>query len=177
MASRYDEFLAAGVRIVGVSVDSVAQQSAMVHKLHLPFWMLSDPGGQVLLATLGAYDPQERGGIGRPGVFVVGPDGSEHFREVGRDFADRITEDELLAAAREMRLPATKQPPLDLVEPEPGATAMPVRALPPYCRGAKFAAKAMGLRHPAAKADADRLFAQMDRYLTVLRDFRERTGA
>jgi hypothetical protein len=177
LASRYDEFLAAGVRIVAVSVDSVAQHAAMVDKLHLPFWLLSDPGGEGLLAALGAYDPEERGGIGRPGVFVVRPDGSEHFRELGRDFADRITEDELLAAVREMALPATQQPALELVDPEPGATAMPVHALIPYCRGAKFAAKAMGLRHPAAQADADRLFTQMDRYMNVVRDFRERTGA
>jgi hypothetical protein len=54
---------------------------------------------------------------------------------------------------------------------------MPVHALIPYCRGAKFAAKAMALRHPTAKKDADRLFTQMDRYMNVVRDFRERTGA
>lgn len=177
MARRYDEFLAAGVRIVGVSVDPVPQNAAMVEKLHLPFWMLSDPGGKDLLDELGAYNPDERGGIGRPGVFVVPPDGSEHFRQVGRDFADRITEDELLAVVVDMELPPTEQPDLELVDPEPGETAMPVHALIPYCRGAKFAAKAMGLRHPAAKDDADRLFDQMDGYMRVVREFREATGA
>jgi hypothetical protein len=53
---------------------------------------------------------------------------------------------------------------------------MPVHALLPYCRGAKFAAKAMGMRHPQAKADADRYVAQMDRYMEAIRALRERTG-
>lgn len=177
MAHRYEEFLAAGVRIVAVSVDPVPQNAAMVDKLHLPFWILSDPDGDGLLAALDAYNPDERGGIGKPGVFVVGPDGSEHHRQLGRDFADRITEDELLAIVAAMQLPPTEQPALELVDPQPGDTAMPVRALIPYCRGAKFAAKAMGLRHPAAKDDADRLFDQMDRYMHVVREFRAATGA
>lgn len=162
---------------MAVSVDPVPQNAAMVDKLHLPFWILSDPDGDGLLAALDAYNPDERGGIGKPGVFVVGPDGSEHHRQLGRDFADRITEDELLVIVAAMQLPPTEQPALELVDPQPGDTAMPVRALIPYCRGAKFAAKAMGLRHPAAKDDADRLFDQMDRYMHVVREFRATTGA
>lgn len=165
------------MRIVAVSVDSPARQAAMIDKLHLPFALLSDPGGKDLLQALDAYDPDERGGIGRPGVFVIAPDGREVFREVARDFADRITEDELLDQVRALGLPATDQPPLTRGEPEPGPNAMPVHALLPYCRGAKFAAKAMGMRHPQAKADADRYVAQMDRYMDVIRAFRERTGA
>lgn len=149
----------------------------MIDKLRLPFAMLSDPGGRGLLRTLDAYNPDERGGIGKPGVFVVGPDGDEQFREVARDFADRISEDELLAQVRKLDLPATTQPALDSVEPQPGDEAMPVRALLPYCRGARFAAKAMGMRHPQARADADRYVAQMDRYMDVIREFRRRTGA
>ncbi len=164
------------MRIAGVSVDPVAQNAAMVDKLQLPFWLLSDPGGGGLLAALGAFNPDERGGIGKPGVFVIDTGGRERYREVARDFADRITEDELLATVIDMQLPATEQPPLALVDPKPGAQAMPVDALLPYCRGAKFAAKAMGLRHPAAKDEADRLFAQMDRYMQTIREFRARTG-
>ena len=165
------------MRIVAVSVDSPERQAAMVEKLHLPFALLSDPGGKDVLQALDAYDPDERGGIGRPGVFVIAPDGREVFRQVGRDFADRVTEDELLEEVHALRLPATDQPTLTPGEPEPGPNAMPVHALLPYCRGAKFAAKAMGMRHPQAKADADRYVAQMDRYMEVIRALRERTGA
>lgn len=149
----------------------------MIDKLLLPFAMLSDPGGAGLLRAVGAYNPDERGGIGKPGAFVIGPDGEEQFREIGRDFADRITEDELLAQVRKLDLRPTTQPPLDLVEPQPGDQAMPVHALLPYCRGARFAAKAMGMRHPETRADADRYIAQMDRYMDAIRELRKRTGA
>ena len=177
MASRYPEYLDAGARIVAVSVDPPERQAAMIDKLHLPFALLSDPGGKDLLQTLDAYDPDERGGIGRPGVFVVTPDGHVAFGQVGRDFADRISEDELLERVRHAGLPPTTQPALTPGDPQPGPKAMPVHAMLPYCRGARFAAKAMGMRHPQARADADRYVAQMDRYRDVVRAFRERTGA
>ena len=211
MASQYQKFLDAGVRIVGVSVDSPAQHAAMIEKLDLPFALLSDPGGEGLLQALDAYNPEERGGIGKPGVFVVAPGGAEvsgpkappHlsepkapgavvsraerdeqvsrearevFREVGRDFADRITEDELLDEVRGLGLPRTDQPPLTPGDPQPGPNAMPVEAMLPYCRGARFAAKAMGMRYPEAKADADRYVEQMDRYRDAIRGLMERTG-
>lgn len=178
MALRYDEFLDAGARVVGVSVDSPARNAAMIDKLHLPFEMLSDPDGNGLLRELDVWHPDTaHGDIGRPGVFVVHPDGSEHFRRVARDFADRIAEDELLARVRSLELPPAEQPPVEHVDPEPGEEAMPVRALLPYCRGAKFAAKAMGMRHPEAKDDAARYIEQMDRYMEAVRTLRARIGA
>lgn len=177
MAQRYDAFLDAGVRIVGVSVDSPRQHAAMVDKLDLPLALLSDPGGQTLLKALDAYNPDDRGGIGRPGVFVIAPDGSDAFRKVARDFADRITEDELLVEVRALNLPSTEQPPLTRGTAEPGPQAMPLDALLPYCRGARFAAKAMGMRHPQARDDADRYVAQMDRYMEAVRALRERLNA
>lgn len=176
MAQRYQQFLDAGVRIVGVSVDSPRQQAAMIDKLDLPFALLSDPGGAGLLRSLDAYNPEQRGGIGKPGVFVVTPDGSEAFRQVARDFADRITEDELLDEVRALDLPSTTQPAVAVGDPEPGPEAMPVDALLPYCRGAKFAAKAMGMRHPQASDDADRYVAQMDRYMQAVRTLRSRSS-
>ena len=174
MAQRHDEILAAGARTVGVSVDDPGRQAAMVDKLDLPFALLSDPGGSGLLQALGAYDPEERGGIGRPGIFVVAPDGTLAHRIVARDFADRSTEDEVLAALRALDLPPTTQPPLTAGHPRPGPTAMPVDDLLPDCRGARFAAKAMGMRHPQARDDADRYVAQMDRYRDAVRALRER---
>lgn len=178
MAQRNDEFLAAGARIVGIAVDGPARNAAMIDKLQLPFAMLSDPDGEGALKPLDAWHPDTaHGDIGRPGVFVFDPDGTERFRQVARDFADRITEDELLAQVTDLDLPATDQPTLEHTEPQPGDQAMPVRALPPYCRGAKFAAKAMGMRHAEAKDDADRFVAQMDRYAAAVRELRARTGS
>ena len=168
--------LAAGARIVGVSVDEPGRQAAMVDKLDLPFPLLSDPGGDGLLQALDAYDPVERGGSGRPGIVVVAPDGGPAQRVMARDFADRSTEDEVLAAVRVLDLPPTAQPSLTPGEPRPGPSAMPVDALLPYCRGARFAAKAMGIRHPVARDDADRYVAQMDRYRDAVRALRERHG-
>ena len=178
MANRYHEFLQAGTHIVGVSVDSPARNAALIEKLHLPFEMLSDPDGEGLLKALAVWHPDTaRGDIARPAVFVIHPDGGEHFRQVSRDFADRITEDELLAHVSGLGLPPTGQPTLDHVDPQPGDDAMPVRALLPYARGAKFAAKAMGLRHPAAAEDSKRYVAQMDRYMEAVRKLRAETGA
>jgi alkyl hydroperoxide reductase subunit AhpC len=178
LAQRYDEFLAAGVRLAGVSVDSPARNAAMITKLRLPFTMLSDPDGTQLLQPLDAWNPgAPRGDIGRPGVFVFDADGNERFGQVGRDFADRITEDELLERVEALALSPTDQPPLARVDPQPGDDAMPVRALLPYSRGAKFAAKAMGLRHPPAEDDAKRYVAQMDRYMAAVRRLRDETGS
>jgi hypothetical protein len=177
LAQRYDEYLAAGVRIAGVSVDSPARNAAMITKLRLPFAMLSDPDGTQMLQPLDAWNPgAPRGDIGKPGVFVFDTDGSERFRLVARDFADRITEDELLEQVGALGLSPTDQPPLDHVDPEPGDDAMPVQALPPYIRGAKFAAKAMGLRHPAVADDSKRYVAQMERYAEAVRKLRAEIG-
>ena len=178
MALRHDEFVGAGVRIVGISVDSPARNAAMIDKLDLPFEMLSDPDGTGLLKELDVWQPDtSHGDIGRPGVFVVHPDGSEQFRQVARDFADRIPEGDLLARVRSLELSPTEQAPVAHVDPEPGEEAMPVQALLPYCRGAKFAAKAMGMRHPEAKDDAARYIEQMDRYMEAVRTLRARIGA
>lgn len=177
MAQRYAQFLGAGARIAGVSVDSPAQQAAMIDKLQLPFWMLSDPDGEGVLKALDAWHPGTRhGDIGRPGVSVIDPDGAERFRRIGGDFADRISEDDLLAQVCAMEVPPTDQPDRALVEPEPGDQAMPVRAMPPYLRGARFAATAMGMRHEEAKATADAYVEQVDRYAAAVRALRERTG-
>jgi alkyl hydroperoxide reductase subunit AhpC len=178
LALRYDEFLGAGTRIVGVSVDAPGRNAAMVDKLRLPFALLSDPDGHGLLRALDMWHPDTaRGDIARPGVFLIHPDGSEYFRQVARDFADRITEDELLARVTALELPPTEQPQISHVEPAPGDDAMPVRALLPYCRGAKFAAKAMGMRHPDAKEDSVHYMEQMDRYMQAVHTMQARIDA
>lgn len=178
MANRYEQFLGAGARIAGVSVDSPAQNAAMIEKLRLPFWMLSDPDGEGVLKAVDAWHPGTRhGDIGKPGVTVIDADGVERFRQIGGDFADRISEDDLLTQVLDLELPPTDQPEVELVDPEPGDQAMPVHALPPYLRGARFAATAMGIRHAEVKATVDAYVEQVDRYAAAVRDLRERTRA
>jgi peroxiredoxin len=82
-----------GVSLAGISVDSVEQNSAMVDKLLLPFPLLSDPDGRVI-KEWDAWNDDD-GGIAKPAIFAVRRDGSIGWRYVGRDFADRPTDDEL----------------------------------------------------------------------------------
>ncbi|CAN5501343.1 hypothetical protein BH23ACT7_BH23ACT7_21510 [soil metagenome] len=143
----------------------------MVSKLALGFPLLSDADASRAIRPYGVWH-DERGGIARPAVVIVGPGGDECFRWVARDFADRIAEDDVVAAVAALGLPPVRQAPPAAGTPEPGDTAMPVRALEPYFRGARFAAVAMGMRHPQVKADADAYVAEMDRYREAARTLR-----
>ncbi len=70
----------------------------MVEKLLLPFPLLSDPEGRVIKAW-GVWSDDD-GGIARPAIFAIRRDGSLAWRYVGRDFADRPTDDELFNSLR-----------------------------------------------------------------------------
>ena len=84
--------------MAGISVDSVEQNRAMVDKLLLPFPLLSDPEGRVIKEWNVWMDGD--GGIARPSIFAVRRDGSIAWEYVGRDFADRPTDDELFNSLR-----------------------------------------------------------------------------
>src|SRR5256885_14815681 len=79
--------------IVGLSVDGVARNKAMVSKLLLPFPMLADPDASVI-AAYGVYQEKEQ--RARPAAFVIARDLSIAYRYVGRDFADPPLTEELL---------------------------------------------------------------------------------
>jgi len=70
----------------------------MVDKLLLPFPLLSDPEGRVI-KEWGVWTDTE-GGIARPSIFAIRSDGSIAWKYVGRDFADRPTDDELFNSLR-----------------------------------------------------------------------------
>ena len=89
----WDRFTNEGVRLAGISVDPVENNRAMVDKLLLPFPLLSDPDGQVIKAW-GVWTDGE-GGIARPAIFAVRPDGTVTWSYVGNDYADRPTDEEL----------------------------------------------------------------------------------
>ncbi len=65
----------------------------MVDKLLLPFPLLSDPEGRVIKDWDVWMDGD--GGIAKPAIFAIRRDGSIAWEYVGRDFADRPTDEEL----------------------------------------------------------------------------------
>ena len=168
MAQLHPKFTAAGARLVGISVDEVGQNAAMVDKLGLPFPLLADPGGELAIKPYDVW--HEDASIARPAVVIVAPDGSVALRRVSRDFADRPIEDGLLAAVQNLGLPATEQEAPTPGDPEPGKrAAVDLSWLPAYLRGAKFAVTAVGMRVPEAQQEAEVLKAEYDRYIEVLK--------
>lgn len=178
MASRHDEFLAAGARIVAISVDSVGQQAAIVDMLDLPFPLLADPDRSGAITPFGVADPKDPREIAIPSMMLVDREGNEVFRFVSRDYADRLPEDEVLAQVDELGLGATTQDVPTPGEPEPGERAMPLDGLPYYLRGARFAVAAFGYRHKdlddGLKDDSKAYVEEMDRYLDAVRALRKR---
>lgn len=154
--------------MVGISVDPVGRNAAMVDKLRLPFPLLSDPGGAGAIKRYDVWHPEPK--VARPATVVVGPDGVVASRRVGTDYADRPTEQEVLDEVMRLRLPATTQPAPRPGTPEPSERAVDPSGLPNYLRGAKFAATAMGMRQPDVKVEADALVAEYDRYLAVVKE-------
>jgi peroxiredoxin len=96
-ARKYGEFQGRGAEVVGISVDSVEQNAAMVEKLLLPFPLLSDaePDGEVIRRA-GVFD--EVGRIAKPSIFAVTHDGQVVFDYVGQDFIDRPGDEPLFDA-------------------------------------------------------------------------------
>jgi hypothetical protein len=169
LAIRHPEFTAAGGRIFGISIDSPEQNAAMVEKLGLPFPLLSDPNRSQAIVPYGVADPKDDRNIALPTVVLVAPGGEERARFPSRDFADRPPEDDVLAALRLLGLPPTMQPAPAPGHAQPGPNAMPLEALFPYYRGARFAVIAMSRRHPETKDEADRYVALLDRYTEAVK--------
>lgn len=167
MAQQHPRFTAAGARLVGISVDSVGQNAEMVRKLGLPFPLLSDPDGTGAIKPYDVWHADAS--IARPAIVLVDPDGRQAYRTVGGDFADRPTEDEVLAEVQRLGLPGTSQEPPRPGDPQPGPRAVDLGWLPAYLRGAKFAATALGMRVAEAGPQVDRLTAEYDRYLDALK--------
>ena len=84
--------------MAGISVDLVEQNRAIVDKLLLPFPLLGDPEGRVI-KEWGVWTDSE-GGVAKPSIFALRSDGSIAWEYVGRDFADRPSDDELFNSIR-----------------------------------------------------------------------------
>lgn len=149
LATNYERIHQAGAELIAVSVDDDGRQAGMARRWGLTHTRLvSDPGGESILVPIGLFDPEERGGIALPGMLILGPDGREHYRYQGRDFADRTNDEDLFEALATLSL--------DPVSPSPWAPAGEPPAdlrgyfrpsdLPAYFRGNMFAAVAIGGR-------------------------------
>jgi hypothetical protein len=178
MAQRHDEFLERGGRLFAISADTPGQNAAMIEKLGLTFPILADPDRDRAVTPLGFADEKDPRQISRPGTLIVTPDGEIAHRTVGRDFADRPHEDDLLGALAELGLEPTTQDPPEVGEPEPGEKAMSFDALFPYYRGARFAVLALRGRHRELgeefRDDAKAYMEMVDRYLEAMSAVGER---
>ena len=162
--------------IVGISVDTPAENAAMVDKLRLPFPLLTDPDAAVI-AAWDVYDPVggTHGPIARPAILVVGRDLSIPYEYVGRDFADRPPNSNVLAALDAVREAPVRPlgPSVSGPGPRPSDAGnaadkpMPLGDLPPYFRGATFGVQAISLRidDPAVKAECERFRAIVGDYI------------
>ena len=148
-----------GAEVIAISSDDDVRQAGMFARWPTPHVRyVADPGGERYLRPLGLFDPEERGGIGLPAMIVIDPAGSVTYRYVGRDFADRTTDDEVLAAVADLGL--------DPIDPPPGGPVGDVPAdldryfrpdhLVPYFKGNRFGSIAIGgrLDDKAARAVA-----------------------
>ena len=169
---RHSQLLEAGVRPYAISIDPPERNAAMIIKLSLPFPYLSDPDRSQAIIPYRVADEKDERGIARPALVVIKPNHEEAFRFVSRDFADRLLEDEVVAAVQRLNLPSTTQEPPQVGPAEPGPRSLPPSSLRTYYRGARFAALTMGLRHghhsEEIKDDSKAYVAEMDRYTAAL---------
>ncbi|SFF01307.1 hypothetical protein SAMN05216574_10823 [Blastococcus tunisiensis] len=132
--------------MVLASTDPPEVQLAMNRTWHLPFRWVSDPDGSQLAKPLDVWNP-ERGGIFKPVVLAVAPDGREVFRELSRDFTDRPDDEPILAALESLGLDPVSVPPWSPdVEPQPSERAFTPPAFIPYFRAIKFNTGALAER-------------------------------
>jgi hypothetical protein len=151
LANELPEVHRRGGEVVAVSVDPPGRNAALARRWHLPFPVRSDPGGEDIAKPLDAWNGEERGGIAKPTLLVVAPDGRVAYRYDGRDFADRPTDDDLLEA-----LSGLDRPPVDPpewrpdTEPEEDRGAFRADAFTPYFLGVRSSAMALARRADGA---------------------------
>jgi hypothetical protein len=157
LGAESDRIHGAGGEVIAISTDDETRQAGMFARWPAPHVRyVSDPGGATYLRRLELYDPDERGGIALPAMLVLAPDGEVVYRYVGRDFADRTTDEQVFAALERLALSP--------IEPPPGG---PVAEVPddldrffapahlvPFFKGNRFGAIAIGHRMADAESRA-----------------------
>jgi peroxiredoxin len=90
----YPSFRAAGANLVAVSVDAPEKSDFVRQSLQLPFPILSDSQRRVV-REWDIYNPEEKGGIAKPAVFILAPDRTVRFVSVD-EVASRVPGAEIL---------------------------------------------------------------------------------
>ena len=178
MATRHDDFLQRGARVFGLSADTPPMNSAVMETLALPFPILSDPDRSRAIGPLGFADEGDPRSIALSGAVVVTPEGEIAHSVVGRDYADRPDEDELLEVVEGLGLGPVAQGTFDPGEPGPGEKAVALEDIAPYFRGVKFSVLALRRRHrelgPEFAEDTKRYVQMVERYLEAMPAVEER---
>lgn len=178
MAMRHGEFLEGGARVYGMSADTPGQNAAVMEKLALPFPILSDVTKESAVRPLGFDDEDDPRQISRPGVVVISPDGEVVSRFVGRDYADRPDEDDILGELDGLDLPPTTQARPAIGASDPGEKAFPAEGLKYYFSGSRFAVLALRRRYrdfgDEWRDDTRAHIAMVDRYLEALSAVKDR---
>jgi hypothetical protein len=149
LASESDRIHAAGGEVIAVGIDSDVRQAGMFRRWPTPHVLyVADPDRSVIIEPLGLTDPDDERQIARPAMLVIDPDGREVYRYVGRDFADRTTDEQVYAALEGLGLDPIEPPaggPVGDVPADLGRYFSPDHLLP-YFRGNRFGAAAIGGR-------------------------------
>ena len=149
LATQYDSIHAAGAEVIHISVDDEIRQAANSRRWGLTHTKdLSDPGGEKFLKALDLYDPESRDGIAVPGMLVIDSEGDEVYRYRGRDFADRLDDEDLMTAVTALGLPPVEPEAWspDVEIPDDLRGFFPTEMYGPYFRGNMFGAIALSLR-------------------------------
>jgi peroxiredoxin len=93
-AELYPDLRAAGANMVAVSVDAPEKSESVRRDLRLPFPILSDSQRRVV-QEWGIYNPDEKGGIAKPAVFILAPGRMVRFVSVDQ-VASRVPAAEIL---------------------------------------------------------------------------------
>ncbi|NNE12968.1 MAG: hypothetical protein HKN41_12080 [Ilumatobacter sp.] len=149
LASNPERIHGAGGEVIAISSDEEIRQAGMFERWPTPNVLyVGDPDRSQYITPLGLADPDDHREIAKPAMIVLDPDGNAVYQYVGRDFADRTTDDEVYAALEGLGLDAIEPPaggPVAAV-PDDLRGYFPPRQLAPYFRGNRMAAVAIAGR-------------------------------
>ncbi len=147
-AREYSEFGRRDAQVVGISVDSMERNAAMVEKLLLPFPLLSDPDGAIM-QRYDVWDAEAK--IAIPAIVVLDRTSTIRYLYKGHDFADRPGDEAIFegldAAAQTQGTPPQETQirvtAAEAQRPETERKAARLDSLVPYYRGVYFATVAI----------------------------------
>jgi predicted TPR repeat methyltransferase len=156
LASVSERLHQAGGEVIAISVDDDDRTAAMFARWPTPNVLyVSDPGGETYLQAMKMWDPEERGGLALPGLFVIDPDGNETFGYRGNDFADRRHDDDVFEALEALGLDPIEAsaggPVVGDVDVDQKGAFTP-KMFGPYFAGNKFGGLAIALRAEGEEA-------------------------